>query len=109
MRLADKLIREICGGITISPFKALLQTSSDTPPDLITHRTHIYNEKVKPAPGVGEIGLEAIGDPFQHHLNDKDKGENFVGKLQDNFDGSSSFDVYIFKGLRKESMEDVHA
>lgn len=65
-----------------------------------TNRTHIYDEKVQPAPGVGEVGLEAIGHPFQEHLHNKDEGENFVSKLQDDFHGSSSFDVYVFKGLR---------
>lgn len=71
--------------------------------------THIDDEEVQPAPGIGEVGLEAIGDPFQHHLDDKDEGENFVGKLQDYFDGSLPFDVYVFKGLREESTEDACA
>lgn len=71
--------------------------------------THIDDEEVQPAPGIGEVGLEAIGDPFQHHLDDKDEGENFVGKLQDYFDGSLPFDVYVFKGLQEESTEDASA
>lgn len=71
--------------------------------------THIDDEEVQPAPGVGEVGLEAVGDPFQHHLDDKDEGENFVGKLQDDFDDSLLFDVYVFKGLQEESTEDAYA
>lgn len=71
-------------------------------------RAHVYDEKVKPAPSVGEVGLEAVGDPFQEHLNDKDEGENFVSKLQDDLDGSSSFDVYVLKRLRRER-QDAHA
>lgn len=67
--------------------------------------THIYDEEVQPAPGVGEVGLEAIGDPLQHHLDDKDEGENFVGKFQDDFDGSLSLNVYVFKGLQEDSTE----
>lgn len=71
--------------------------------------THVDDEEVQPAPGVGEVGLEAVGHPFQHHLDDKDEGENFVGKLQDDFDGSLPFDVYVFKGLQEESTEDAYA
>lgn len=72
-----------------------------------TRGTHIDDEEVQPAPGIGEVGLEAIGDPFQHHLDDKDEGENFVGKLQDYFDGSLPFDVDVLKGLQEESTEDA--
>lgn len=97
IKLADRLIREICGRITTGPFKAKLHCDG-----VNAEETHVHDEKVQPAPGIGEVGLEAIGDPFQEHLDDKDEGENFVSKLQDDFHGSSPFDVYVFKGLPED-------
>ena len=35
-------------------------------------QTHINNEEIEPAPGVGEIRLKSIGHPLQQHLNDED-------------------------------------
>lgn len=73
--------------------------------------TYIYNEKVQPAPCVGEVGLEAVCDPFKEHLDDKDVRENFVSKLQNDFNGSSSFYIYVFKGLPMEDIRyfEVHS
>lgn len=83
-------------------FKCRHRNRQTTPKQEI--KTYIYNEKVQPTPGVGEVGLEAICNPFKEHLDDEDIGENFVCKLQNNFDGSPSFYVYVFKGLQKDEI-----
>lgn len=43
--------------------------------------TYIHYEKVQPAPVVGEILLEAIGDPLEEHFQHKDVGKYLVGSL----------------------------
>lgn len=66
--------------------------------------TYIHNEKVQPAPVVGEILLEAIGDPLEEHFQHKDVGEYLVGSLQNHFYDFSLLDVDIFKCLRQTRM-----
>lgn len=63
--------------------------------------TYIHDEKVQPAPVVGEILLEAIGDPLEEHFQHKDVGEHLVGGLQNHFYDFSLLDVDIFKRLRQ--------
>jgi hypothetical protein len=65
----------------------------------ITSYTHINNQEVQPAPGIGEIGLKSIGHPFEEHFQDEDVSEDFVSILQHGFDGLPLLNVYIFKGL----------
>lgn len=72
------------------PLKWFLEIISDT---------HINNQEVQPAPGIGEIGLKPIGHPFEKHLQDKDVSEDFVSILQHCLDRLSLLNVYIFKGL----------
>lgn len=63
--------------------------------------TYIHYEKVQPAPVVGEILLEAVGDPLQEHFQHKDVGEHLVSSLQNQFDDFSLLDVDIFKRLQQ--------
>lgn len=61
--------------------------------------TYVDNQKVKPAPVVGEIFLEAICNPLEEHLQHKDIGEDLVGVLQHHFYHFSLLDVDVFEGL----------
>lgn len=70
--------------------------------------TYIHNEKVKPAPIVGEILLEAICDPLEEHFQHKDVGEDLVSRLQHHLHNFSFFNVDIFKCLqKKQGQQDV--
>lgn len=62
-------------------------------------RTHVHDEEVEPAPGVGEVHLEAVGHPLEQHLNDEDVGEDLVSVLQDGLDGGPLLNVDVLKGL----------
>lgn len=44
--------------------------------------TYDDDDKVKPAPGVGEVLLEAVRAHLDHHLADEDHREHFVHVLQ---------------------------
>ena len=61
--------------------------------------THIHDEEVQPAPGIGEVGLEAVRHPLQQHLHDEDVGEGFIGVLQNDFNRSSPLKVNVLKCL----------
>ena len=61
--------------------------------------THIHDEEVQPAPVVGEILLEAVGDPLQEHLQHKDVGEDFICVLQDDFHHFPLLDVDVLECL----------
>lgn len=67
-------------------------------------QTHVHNEEVKPAPGVGEVHLEAVCHPLEQHLHDEDIGEDLVGVLQDGADDWALLNVDVFKGLGDTSM-----
>lgn len=62
-------------------------------------KTHVHNEEVKPAPGIGEVHLEAIGYPLEQHLHDEDVSENLVRVLQDAADDSPLLNIDILEGL----------
>lgn len=64
--------------------------------------TYVHNEKVKPAPVVGEIFLEAVGNPLEEHLQHEDVGEDLVGIFQHHLYHLSLLDVDIFKGLQPQ-------
>lgn len=61
--------------------------------------SYIYNEEVKPAPGVGEVGLESIGDPLENHLHHEHVGEHLIRILQDRLYDPTLLHVDIFKSL----------
>lgn len=62
--------------------------------------TYIHNEEVQPTPGISEVLDEAIGHPFQQHLQDENIGENPISILQNDFDCLPLLDVHILKGLK---------
>lgn len=66
--------------------------------------TYINDEKVQPTPRVCEIDLEAIGYPFQKHLNDKHISEDLICIFKDDFNHSSLFNVYVLKCLIKRNI-----
>lgn len=41
--------------------------------------THVNNQEIQPAPGIGEIHLKTIRDPLEKHFQDEYVSENFVG------------------------------
>lgn len=71
-----------------------------TPPHRVHIATHIHNEEVQPAPGVGEISFEAISYPLEQHLKHKDEGEHSVGVLQQSLHSGLLFQIVILKGLQ---------
>lgn len=69
---------------------------------MISIKTYINNEEVQPAPSVREVGLEAISNPFQEHLNDKNVGEDLISIFENDFNHSSLLNVNILKRLIRE-------
>lgn len=69
---------------------------------MISIKTYINNEEVQPAPSVREVGLEAIRNPFQEHLNDKNVGEDLISIFENDFNHSSLLNVNILKRLIRE-------
>lgn len=67
--------------------------------------TYVYNQKVQPTPVVGEIFLEAVCDPFEEHLQDKDVREDFVSIFQNHLYNFSPLYVNIFKCLERKQTE----
>lgn len=66
---------------------------------MIASRTYINNKEIQPAPGIGEILGVPIRHPFQQHLQDKDVGEDFICKLQNDLNGLFPLNVDIFYSL----------
>lgn len=62
--------------------------------------TYIDDEEVEPAPVVGEVLLEAVGEPLEQHLQDEDVGEDLVCVLQHHLDHPPLLDVDVLKGLK---------
>lgn len=69
--------------------------------------TYIDDEEVEPAPVVGEVLLEAVGEPLEQHLQDEDVGEDLVGVLQHHLDHLPLLDVDVLKGLKGAQEWDV--
>lgn len=63
--------------------------------------THINDEEVQPAPGVGEVLLEAVRHPLEQHLQHEDVGEHLVGVLQQDLDGLPLIQVDVLEGLQR--------
>lgn len=61
--------------------------------------TYVNDEEIQPAPGVCEVGLEAIRNPLEQHLYDEDVSEDFVCVLQNDLNRSPSLNVNVLKGL----------
>ena len=72
------------------------------PPSSLPFRGHTYvhNEEIEPAPGIGEVLLEAIGHPLEQHLQHEDVGEHLVGILQQDLDGLPLLQVDVLEGLQ---------
>lgn len=64
--------------------------------------TYVHNEKVQPAPVVGEVFPETVGDPLQSHFQDEDVGEDLVCIFKHHFDHFPLFNVNVFKCLSTE-------
>lgn len=62
-------------------------------------QTHIHDEEVEPAPGVGEVHLEAIGHPLEQHLQDEDVGKDLVSIFQDGADDAPLLYVNVLECL----------
>lgn len=63
--------------------------------------TYIHDEKVKPAPVVGEIFLEAVCNPLEEHLEHEDVGKELICILQHHLNDLSLLNVDIFKCLQQ--------
>lgn len=75
--------------------------------------TYVYNEEVKPAPGVGEVLDKPIRHPLQQHFQDEHVSEDLVCIFQYCFDGPPLLDVNVLKRLYrmdlfKDSVRTVH-
>lgn len=58
----------------------------------VYHNDH----EVQPAPGVGKVFLEAKGQPFDEHLDDKYGGEAFVQINQNELQNHPLAEMNIF-------------
>lgn len=67
---------------------------------LIKSWTYINNNKIQPAPEIGEVFGKTIRDPFQQHLENEDVGENFISKFQYGLYGFPRFKVNVLKSLK---------
>ena len=54
------------------------------------------DDKVQPAPGIGEIFLEAVRGPLHHHLTHKYNAERLIHGLQNHLQRLSFFNVHVF-------------
>lgn len=68
--------------------------------------THVHDQEVQPAPGIGEVILKAVGHPFEQHLKHKDKREHPVSVLQQGLHRGLPVKVKIFKGLEGRKQVD---
>lgn len=68
--------------------------------------THVHDQEVQPAPGIGEVILKAVGHPFEQHLKHKDKREHPVSVLQQGLHCGLPVKVKIFKGLEGRKQVD---
>lgn len=62
--------------------------------------THVNDEEVQPAPVVGEVFLEAVGEPLEQHLQNEDVGEDLVRVLQNDLHHLPLLDVDVLEGLQ---------
>lgn len=85
----------MCTRDKVTTFSLFITASNTTNPAV----TYINDEEVEPAPVVGEVLLEAVGEPLEHHLQDEDVGEDLVGILQHHLDHPPLLDVDVLKGL----------
>lgn len=70
-------------------------------------KTYINNEKVQPAPSVGEVDLETICSPFEEHLNDKNIGEDLICIFENDFNHSPLLNIDVLKRLFREKEESM--
>lgn len=76
---------------------------------MITRRwTHVYDEEVQPAPVVGEVFLEAVSEPLEEHLQNKDVGEDLISVLQHHLHHLPLLDVDVLKGLNTAGVLLLH-
>lgn len=61
--------------------------------------SYVYDEEVQPTPGVGEIGLESVGDPLENHLYHENIGEHLVCVLQNCLYDPTLLQVDVLKSL----------
>lgn len=61
--------------------------------------TYIHNNKVQPAPGIGEVFDKSICNPFQQHLKNEDVRENFIRIVQDDLYSFPRVQINVLKGL----------
>lgn len=61
--------------------------------------TYINNQEVKPAPSIGEVFGEAVSNPLQKHLQNKDVCEDFICIFQHRLYRLALLDVNVLKSL----------
>ncbi len=70
--------------------------------------TYINNQEVKPTPGVGEVFDEAISNPLQKHLQNKDVCEDFIGIFQHCLYRLALLDVNVLKSLNTHTHQQIY-
>ena len=61
--------------------------------------TYHDDDKVEPAPGVGEVVLESECQPLDEHFNEEDDGEDAVHVVKNVLQDRSLRQVNILQGL----------
>lgn len=69
--------------------------------------SYIYNEEIKPAPGIAEVRLESIGKPLENHLHHKYVSEHLVCILKDRLYELMLLQVDILKSLSVEHQDTI--
>lgn len=64
--------------------------------------TYVNNQKIEPAPVIGEVLLKAISYPLEEHLQNKHVGEHFVCILQNHLHHFPLVYVNVLKCLLKQ-------
>ena len=63
--------------------------------------THHYNDKVKPAPGIGEVLDKAEGEPLDHHLHGEYHSKDPVHVVEDVLQHRPLRQVYVLRRLKQ--------
>ena len=97
---SDPLLNFLCTSYSHQPEE---RTPSSTSAHWVTH---VHDQEVQPAPGIGEVTLKAVGHPFEQHLKHKDEREHPVGVLQQGLYCGLLVKVNIFKDLEGRKQVD---
>jgi hypothetical protein len=70
-------------------------------------RSHHDDDKVQPAPGIGEVLDDAHGQPLHRHLHGEDDGEDLVHVIKDVLKDRPLSQVDVLRRLKKTQVTSV--